>query len=292
MDDVVDGSVGSGPPIASRRSAQSSAVRASGPTVSYVQETGITPRFGTRPVVGRIPVTPQSAAGMRTEPAVSVPSAPGTRPAATAAPLPPLDPPQIRSVSHGLRAGPNASLVVEAPQANSCVLSLPTTTAPARRRRATTVASAVATLSASTFDAAVVRVPATSITSLTAIGTPCSGPVRSGSASASASASSARTVMNELRAPSSRSIRSSASCTASRGESSPRRIAAASADSVTSPPGRGGTSRGRDVAARPLLELAQGREHRGEEAEHALEVRVGRLDPLDAGQRAELVEGG
>ena len=47
-------------------------------------------------------------------------------------------------------------------------------------------------------DAAVVRVPPTSITSFTPIGTPCSGPVFAGSASASASASSARTVMNEL----------------------------------------------------------------------------------------------
>ena len=101
---------------------------------------------------------------------------PATRPAATAAPLPPLEPPQIRSVSHGLRAGPNVWLVVDAPQANSCVLSFPTITAPARRRRATTVASAAAMLSARTFDAAVVRVPATSITSLTPIGTPCSGP--------------------------------------------------------------------------------------------------------------------
>ena len=140
---VVEASPGSGPPIASRSSAQSSAVCASGPTVSYVHETGITPRLGTRPVLGRIPVTPQSAAGIRTDPAVSVPSAPGTSPPATAAPLPPLEPPQIRSVSHGFRAGPNASLVVEAPQANSCVLSFPTTTAPAARSRATTVASAV-----------------------------------------------------------------------------------------------------------------------------------------------------
>ena len=135
---------------------------------------------------------------MRTEPAVSVPSAPGTRRAATAAPLPPLEPPQIRSVSHGLWAGPKAWLVVDAPQANSCVLSFPTITAPACRRRATTVASTVATLSARTFDAAVVCVPATSITSFTPIGTPWSGPAASGSASASASASSARTVMNEL----------------------------------------------------------------------------------------------
>ena len=45
------------------------------------------------PSVGRWPVTPQNAAGIRTEPAVSVPSATSTSPAATAAPLPPLEPP-------------------------------------------------------------------------------------------------------------------------------------------------------------------------------------------------------
>ena len=78
---------------------------------------------------------------MRMEPPVSVPSAPGTRPAAVAAPLPPLDPPQIRSASHGLCAGPKCGLVVVAPHANSCVFSLPTITAPARRSRATDVAS-------------------------------------------------------------------------------------------------------------------------------------------------------
>ena len=62
---------------------------------------------GRGPSSAGCPVTPQRAAGMRTEPAVSVPSAPAARPAATAAPLPPLEPPQMRSVSHGLRAGPN-----------------------------------------------------------------------------------------------------------------------------------------------------------------------------------------
>ena len=158
--------------MTSSRSAQSSAVRAIGPTVSNVQDTGTTPRFDTRPVDGRRPVTPQRAAGIRIEPAVSVPSVPATIPAAAAAPLPPLEPPQIRSVSHGLRAGPKCGLVVVAPNANSCVLSLPTTTAPARRRWATTVASEAATLSARIREAAVVRVPATSITSLTATGTP------------------------------------------------------------------------------------------------------------------------
>ncbi len=104
-----------------------------------VQETGTTPSVGTRPVDGRSPVTPQKQAGIRIEPAVSVPSVPGTRSAATAAPLPPLEPPQMRSSDHGFRAGPKCGLVVVAPKANSCVFSLPSTTAPAARRRATAV---------------------------------------------------------------------------------------------------------------------------------------------------------
>ena len=44
---------------------------------------------------------PQKAAGWRTEPPVSVPSATGTSPAATAAADPPLDPPATCSTFHG-----------------------------------------------------------------------------------------------------------------------------------------------------------------------------------------------
>ena len=82
--------------------------------------------------MGRSPVTPQKQAGMRIEPAVSVPSVPAARSAAAAAPLPPLEPPQIRSSAHGLCAGPKCGLVVDAPKANSCVFSFPRTIAPAR----------------------------------------------------------------------------------------------------------------------------------------------------------------
>ena len=124
---------------ASRSRLQSSALRAIGPTVSNVHEVGTTPSFGTRPSDGRRPVTPQKHAGIRIEPAVSVPSVPAARSAAAAAPLPPLEPPQTRSGDHGLRAGPKCGLVVSAPNANSCVFSLPSTTAPAARRRATRV---------------------------------------------------------------------------------------------------------------------------------------------------------
>ena len=49
---------------------------------------------------------PHSAAGWRIEPPVSVPSAHGAEPAATAAALPPLEPPGTRLRSHGFRTGP------------------------------------------------------------------------------------------------------------------------------------------------------------------------------------------
>ena len=71
----------------------SATARASGPTVSSEAATGCTPRFETAPYVGRIPDTPQSDAGSRTEPPVSVPIAARQRSAATAAPEPPLEPP-------------------------------------------------------------------------------------------------------------------------------------------------------------------------------------------------------
>jgi len=50
------------------------------------------------------PEIPHSAAGWRTEPPVSEPSASGTSPAATAAAQPLDEPPGVRSGSQGLRA--------------------------------------------------------------------------------------------------------------------------------------------------------------------------------------------
>src|ERR1044071_1959162 len=92
----VVGSSGSGPAIAAKTSAQSSAVRASGPTVSSVNESGIALARLTRPLVGLKPLTPQKCAGRRIEPPVSEPSAAGTSRAPTAAPEPEDDPPVMR----------------------------------------------------------------------------------------------------------------------------------------------------------------------------------------------------
>ena len=55
--------------------AQSRAVRTSGPTLSCENDSGMTPARLTRPCVGFSPVTPQAAAGRRTDPPVSEPRA-------------------------------------------------------------------------------------------------------------------------------------------------------------------------------------------------------------------------
>ena len=63
---------------------------------------------------------------MRIEPPVSVPRPSSTSPAASAAPVPPLEPPGMRPVSQGLRV-----VGVTTPKANSWVWVLPMGTAPA-----------------------------------------------------------------------------------------------------------------------------------------------------------------
>ena len=69
-------------------------------------DSGNSPCADTRPCVDLKPTRPHSADGTRTEPPVSVPSAIGTMPDATAAALPALEPPVIWVVRHGLRDAP------------------------------------------------------------------------------------------------------------------------------------------------------------------------------------------
>src|SRR3954452_24082279 len=88
-------------------SPQSSAVRHIGPILSIVHERAIAPKRLTKPYVGRSPVTPQNALGVRMEPDVSDPKAKGISPAATALPEPLDDPPDQRDRSQGLSPGPN-----------------------------------------------------------------------------------------------------------------------------------------------------------------------------------------
>src|SRR6266849_4141423 len=113
---------------------------------------------------------PQNAAGCRTEPTVSDPSATGTMRAATAAAEPPLDPPATRVVSHGLRTTPNAECSVDEPIAHSSRFVLPEIAAPAPRSFVTTVASNGDTNFGRIFDAHVVGMSVVTMLSLIAIG--------------------------------------------------------------------------------------------------------------------------
>jgi hypothetical protein len=88
-----------------------------------------------------IELTPQKAAGMRSEPPPSVPRPMGPRPLATAAAAPPLDPPGVIARFQGLRVMPKSGLSVTALWPSSEVLVLPRITAPAARSRPTAIAS-------------------------------------------------------------------------------------------------------------------------------------------------------
>ena len=162
--------------------------------------------------VGFRPTRPQFEAGIRIEPAPSEAVAAAQRPAATAAALPPLDPPALRSVFQGLRVMPNAGPSVSPMIASSGRLVLPITTAPAERRRLTNSLSCEAGVKLAAVPQ-VVTSPVTSSTSLTAIGTPKSGrsspaPRRPSACCASTSARSSMTLRNAFSCGLSRSIRS------------------------------------------------------------------------------------
>ena len=80
--------------------------------------------WATRPMLGRMPTTPQKAAGLRNEPPMSEPCASQAVPVASAAAAPPEEPAADFDVSQGLSVAPNTSLKVLAPAPNSGVLDL------------------------------------------------------------------------------------------------------------------------------------------------------------------------
>src|SRR2546422_10548855 len=106
-----------------------------------------------------MPTTPQKLAGLRIEPEVSPPVAAMSRPAASAAAEPLLEPPGVRDRSHGLFASGNAAPTLAPPKENSGSFILPTSTAPAVFNRTTTVASTSGTKSNNTGVFAVVLMP-------------------------------------------------------------------------------------------------------------------------------------
>ena len=166
-------------PVSTASSSAASATdRLIGPAVSWAAEIGTMPAPGTVPSVGFMPTTPLTAAGEMIEPSVSVPTASGASPAATAAPDPDDDPLGLRPRSCGLRVWPPTALhplveAVERKFAHSDRLVLPSTTAPAERSRVTSCASS-GRESASAREPAVVGRPVTAMLSFTSTGTPSS----------------------------------------------------------------------------------------------------------------------
>ena len=173
---------------------------------------------------------PQNAAGMRTLPAPSVPTESGPMPEATAAAVPPDDPPGVLAGFHGLRVMPVSGELVSALQPNSGVVVLPRITAPASRRRAVAGASTSHGPAGSTVrEPRSVGQPAARMRSFADTGTPSSAPhgaprcQRASLARAAASASSGARWQKALRTGFKRSMRSSTALAASTGEASPER---------------------------------------------------------------------
>src|SRR6202012_1354781 len=118
----------SGPLIAFSTRIVSSTLRAMGPSLSSDQQSVMAPLRGTRPYVGRRPVTPQRMEGLTIDPPVSDPIANATSPAAVGAPGPALYAPGPSSSSHGFIVWPPNQISFSA---NAPILSFAIRTAPA-----------------------------------------------------------------------------------------------------------------------------------------------------------------
>src|SRR5690349_10511027 len=173
-------------------SAVSSTVRAHGPPWSSDDAHAIKPYRDTVPYVGFTPTVAVNAAGWRIDPPVSDPMASGAWNAASAAALPPPDPPGTRWTSHGLRVGPYAEFSVDDPIANSSMFVLPRIGMPAARNRTVTVASYGDVQPSRIFEPHVVGMFVVVKTSLSASGTPASA---DGSDSPAATAASMRAAL-------------------------------------------------------------------------------------------------
>src|SRR5690348_2077215 len=111
--------------------------------------------------VGFRPTMPQHDAGARIEPKPSEACAMGSMRAPTAAAAPPLEPPEIRVVSQGLRVGPYSCGSHVSDKPSSHVFVRPKITRPARFNRFTCSLSALAGgVSAKNRDPRVIFTPA------------------------------------------------------------------------------------------------------------------------------------
>src|SRR6266542_4739021 len=118
--------------------AASATVRVIGPAVSCVCEIGTIPVRLTSPIVGLMPTNPFTPEGHTIDPSVSVPMPMAARFAATAVPVPELDPHGLRSSAYGFFTCPPRPLqplvdFVDRKLAHSLRFVFPRMTAPALR---------------------------------------------------------------------------------------------------------------------------------------------------------------
>src|SRR5262249_14397676 len=158
------------------KNAQSSTFRATGPATDKLCQPKREGTLGTRPGDGRMPTTLQKFGGFRSEPPMSLPSASGTIPHATATEPPPVLPPHVFVTSYGFLVGPKTALNVCEPKPNSGTFVFPMTIPPMRFSRPTTRQSKSGSCFLCKGEPYFVRIPFVSCRSLTPMGRPCSGP--------------------------------------------------------------------------------------------------------------------
>ena len=218
-----------GPHVASSNAAESRTVRLRQCSTASPLSSRSGPSV-MRPWLGLSPTRPQHDAGMRIDPPPSLAWANGTIPDATAAAAPPLDPPGVRVVSHGLRVAPHATGSVVGTLPSSGLFVRPAITSPAARWRLTSVVSASAMTCAS-LNATLpllIRCPAyVAARSLMRNGTPRNRPLGSSALAAVSRAWSNHRITTALRAGSMRSMRSIAASSSSLGDTSPDATSAA-----------------------------------------------------------------
>ena len=142
------GTCASWPAWIAKSRARSRTLRAIGPSVpSWLIHTSAAGQNGMRPWLGRRPKTLFHAAGLRSDPMKSDPSATGSSRCASATAAPPLLPPALTALSQAFGVVPNRLLKVCEPRPNSGMLVLAITMQPAPFMRAVITLSCVATAS-------------------------------------------------------------------------------------------------------------------------------------------------
>ena len=119
---------------------------------------------------------------------MSLPSASGTMPHASATAPPPVLPPHVFVKSYGFSVGPKTGLNVCEPRPHSGTFVLPMTIAPAFFSRSTTRQSKFGISFACSGEPYVVRIAFVACRSFTPTGSPCSGPSQFPFAAASSAA--------------------------------------------------------------------------------------------------------